>query len=180
MDFSPQGGVGFGRPAPAEQTVSFNVPVVIDGIDMFFKSGFGMYFQDAAGENSMSLVQGTSVDRQLIWTLNQLYLTGSLCLESHLYLDNDVGVAGKLTTGSYSSMLKMNASNQVELNWTSGGLRGRVRKQLWAGTWTSGSLTLTEVPFYNMFLISFSGGTDDTTEDGYLIANRKPQTCEKE
>ena len=23
-----------------------------------------------------------------------------------------------------------------------------------------------------MFLISFSGGTDDTTEDGYLIANR--------
>lgn len=172
MDFSPQGGVGFGRPAPAEQTVSFNVPVVIDGIDMFFKSGFGMYFQDADGENSMSLVQGTSVDRQLIWTLNQLYLTGSLCLESHLYLDNDVGVAGKLTTGSYSSMLKMNASNQVELNWTSGGLRGRVRKQLWAGTWTSGSLTLTEVPFYNMFLISFSGGTDDTTEDGYLIANR--------
>lgn len=172
MDFSPQGGVGFGRPAPAEQTVSFNVPVVIDGIDMFFKSGFGMYFQDADGENSMSLVRGTSVDRQLIWTLNQLYIAGSLCLESHLYLDNDVGVAGKLTTGSYSSMLKMNASNQVELNWTSGGLRGRVRKQLWAGTWTSGSLTLAEVPFYNMFLISFSGGTDDTTEDGYLIANR--------
>ena len=58
------------------------------------------------------------------------------------------------------------------MNWTSGGLRGRVRKQLWAGTWTSGSLTLAEVPFYNMFLISFSGGTDDTTEDGYLIANR--------
>lgn len=172
IDFSPQGGVGFGRPAPAEQIVSFNVPMVIDGIDMFFKSGFGMYFQDAAGENSMSLVRGTSVDRQLIWTLNQLYLTGSLCLESHLYLDNDVGVAGKLTTGSYSSMLKMNTSNQVELNWTSGGLRGRVRKQLWSGTWSSGSLTLAEVPFYNMFLISFSGGTDDTTEDGYLIANR--------
>lgn len=172
MDFSPQGGVGFGRPAPAEQTVSFNVPVVIDGIDMFFKSGFGMYFQDADGENSMSLVRGTSVDRQLIWTLNQLYIAGTLALESHLYLNNNAGVAGKMTTGSYSSMLKMNASNQVELNWTSGGLRGRVRKQLWSGTWSSGSLTLAEVPFYNMFLISFSGGTDDTTEDGYLIANR--------
>ena len=172
MDFSPQGGVGFGRPAPAEQTVSFNVPMVIDGIDMFFKSGFGMYFQDADGENSMSLVRGTSVDRQLIWTLNQLYIAGTLALESHLYLNNNAGVAGKMTTGSYSSMLKMNASNQVELNWTSGGLRGRVRKQLWSGTWSSGSLTLAEVPFYNMFLISFSGGTDDTTEDGYLIANR--------
>ena len=153
MDFSPQGGVGF-------------------GIDMFFKSGFGLYFQDADGENSMSLVRGTSVDRQLIWTLNQLYIAGTLALESHLYLNNNAGVAGKMTTGSYSSMLKMNASNQVELNWTSGGLRGRVRKQLWSGTWSSGSLTLAEVPFYNMFLISFSGGTDDTTEDGYLIANR--------
>ena len=172
MDFSPQGGVGFGRPAPAEQTVSFNVPMVIDGIDMFFKSGFGMYFQDADGENSMSLVRGTSVDQQLILTLNQLYITGSLVLNSHLYLDNNVGVAGKLTTGSYSSMLRMNASNQVELNWTTGGLRGRVRKQLWSGTWSSGSLILAEVPFYNMFLISFSGGIDDTTEDGYLIANR--------
>lgn len=172
MDFSPQGGVGFGRPAPAEQTVSFNVPVVIDGIDMFFKSGFGMYFQDAAGENSMSLVRGTSVDRQLIWTLNQLYLTGSLCLGSHLYLDNDVGVAGKLTTGSYSSMLKMNTSNQVELNWTSGGLRGRVRKQLWAGTWTSGSLTLAELPYYNMFMFAFSGSNADDAEHGYLIGIR--------
>lgn len=172
MDFSPQGGVGFGRPAPADQTVSFNVPVVIDGIDMFFKSGFGMYFQDADGENSMSLVRGTSVDRQLIWTLNQLYITGTLALESHLYLNNNAGVAGKMTAGSYFSMLKMNDSDQVELNWTTGGLRGRVRKQLWSGTWSSGSLTLAQVPFYNMFLISFSGGTDDTTEDGYLIANR--------
>ena len=172
MDFSPQGGVGFGRPAPAEQTVSFNVPVVIDGIDMFFKSGFGMYFQDADGENSMSLVRGTSVDRQLIWTLNQLYIAGTLALESHLYLNNNAGVAGKMTAGSYFSMLKMNDSDQVEINWTTGGLRGRVRKQLWSGTWSSGSLTLAEVPFYNMFLISFSGGTDDTTEDGYLIANR--------
>ena len=172
MDFSPQGGVGFGRPAPAEQTVSFNVPMVIDGIDMFFKSGFGMYLQDADGENSMSLVRGTSVDRQLIWTLNQLYIAGTLALESHLYLNNNAGVAGKMTAGSYFSMLKMNDSDQVEINWTTGGLRGRVRKQLWSGTWSSGSLTLAEVPFYNMFLISFSGGTDDTTEDGYLIANR--------
>ena len=46
IDFSPQGGVGFGRPAPAEQTVSFNVPMVIDGIDMFFKSGFYNLFDD--------------------------------------------------------------------------------------------------------------------------------------
>lgn len=172
IDFSPQGGVGFGRPAPAEQTVSFNVPMVIDGINMFFKSGFGMYFQDTEGENSMSLVRGTSVDQQLIWTLNQLYIAGTLALESHLYLNNNAGVAGKMTAGSYFSMLKMNDSDQVELNWTSGGLRGRVRKQLWAGTWSSGSLTLAEVPFYNMFLIAFSGGTEDDSEDGYLIANR--------
>ena len=172
MDFSPQGGVGFGRPAPAEQTVSFNCPVVFDGTELYMTNGSSIYFEDTNGENSMSLVRGTSVDSQLIWTLNQLYIAGTLALESHLYLNNNAGVAGKMATGSYFSMLKMNASDQVELNWTSGGLRGRVRKQLWAGTWSSGSLTLAEVPFYNMFLISFSGGTDDTIEDGYLIANR--------
>ena len=172
IDFSPQGGVGFGRPAPAEQTVSFNCPVVFDGTELYMTNGSSIYFEDTNGENSMSLVRGSSVDSQLIWTLNQLYIAGTLALESHLYLNNNAGVAGKMATGSYFSMLKMNSSDQVELNWTSGGLRGRVRKQLWSGTWSSGSLTLAEVPFYNMFLISFSGGTDDTTEDGYLIANR--------
>lgn len=172
IDFSPQGGVGFGRPAPSDQTVAFSIPVIINGTNMFLNNGAAIYFQDTDGENSMSLVRGTSVDRQLIWTLNQLYLTGSLALNSHLYLSNDAGVAGRSTSGSYLNMLKMNTSDQVELNWSSGGLRGMVRKQLWAGTWSSGSITVADVPKYNMFLISFSGGTEDDTEDGYLIANR--------
>lgn len=172
IDVSPQGGVGFGRPAPADQTVAFSIPVIINGTNMFLNNGAAIYFQDTDGENSMSLVRGTSVDRQLIWTLNQLYLTGSLALNSHLYLSNDAGVAGRSTSGSYLNMLKMNTSDQVELNWSSGGLKGRVRKQLWAGTWSSGYLTISDLPYYNVFLIGFSATENDDYENGYLVACR--------
>ena len=66
----------------------------------------------------------------------------------------------------------MNTSNQVELSWTSGGLKGRVRKQLWSGTWTSGVITVPEVNYYNVFLVAFSATANDDGENGYIIACR--------
>lgn len=49
-------------------------------------------------------------------------------------------------------IVSKNDSNEVELNWTEGGLKGRVMKKLWAGTFTSGSLTIDELPYYNLFV----------------------------
>ena len=47
----------------------------------------------------------------------------------------------------------VNDSNVVELGWKSGGLQGRVRKTLWSGTWGSGTLTISDQMYYNIFLI---------------------------
>lgn len=169
IDFSPEGGIGFGKPAPDDQTIRcykdfyHESPVYVVG-------GQSIYFEDSDGEYSIRLVRG-SQPGMLTTNLDRWDINGDLYIDN-VHLRNNMALMGQLTSGSYSAIVKLNSSDQVELNWTSGGLRGRVRKQLWSGTWSSGSLTLAEVPFYNMFLISFSGGTDDTTEDGYLIANR--------
>lgn len=40
-----------------------------------------------------------------------------------------------------------------QLNWTGSGLKGRVMKQIWSGTWSSGSITVSELPYYNVFTL---------------------------
>ena len=82
-----------------------------------------------------------------------LYTNGNIEAAKHIYLGNDVAIAGRLTSGNISSMLRMNSSDQVELNWTSGGLKGRVMKKIWEGNWTTGTITVPELPYYNVFYI---------------------------
>lgn len=169
IDFSPEGGIGFGKPAPDDQTIRCYKDFYHES-PAYVVGGQSIYFEDSDGEYSIRLVRG-SQPGMLTTHLDRWDVNGDLYIDN-VYLRNNMALMGQLTSGSYSAIVKLNSSDQVEVNWTSGGLRGRVRKQLWSGTWSSGSLILAEVPFYNMFLISFSGGIDDTTEDGYLIANR--------
>lgn len=56
------------------------------------------------------------------------------------------------------SILKKNTSGQVEFNWTSSGLGGRAWKVLWTGTWSSGTITISDLPYYNLLLLKPSGG----------------------
>lgn len=38
-----------------------------------------------------------------------------------------------------------------QLNWTGAGLKGRVFKQIWSGTWSSGTINIPDLPKYNLF-----------------------------
>lgn len=79
-------------------------------------------------------------------------------IASHVYLRNNIALASKTTANAIVALLRMNTSNKVELNWTQGGLGGRVRKKLWSGTWSSGNITVSEAPYYNAFLFKFNKG----------------------
>ena len=42
-----------------------------------------------------------------------------------------------------------------------GGLKGRVMKQIWSGTWTGGSITIPELPYYNVFVAAYNSGIQE-------------------
>lgn len=78
-----------------------------------------------------------------------------------VYVGNEI-----LCTGIVQSFqppfkpIGVNSDGRVELDWTSGGIRGRVIKQLWSGSWSangSSSITVPESDYYSLFLLKFSG-----------------------
>lgn len=96
------------------------------------------------------------------WFEPQAYDSNRILVSNHMALGNGIYLQGQSSSGSFSNILGINSANQVELNWTSGGMRGRVWKQLWSGTAASGStISVPENPYYNIFGLSVSG-TDST------------------
>lgn len=101
---------------------------------------------------------------------------GTLLGVSHIYMRQNAAIMGRLTSGSWTTMLRMNTGNQVELNWTTGGLKGRVMKQIWSGSWSSGSITVPEQGYYNLFLLQgphhkfFATRSSDTVINGFYVA----------
>lgn len=83
------------------------------------------------------------------------YATDSFLIDllQHAVLQNGKHIAGKNPSGTITRLLGINESGYTELNWTSGGMRGRVMKSLWSGNWTGGSITVADAPYYNFFLI---------------------------
>lgn len=78
-------------------------------------------------------------------------------MDEHIRLQNNIAITGRTTGGSDSVILRMNTSNQVELTWTSGGLKGRVWKQLWSGSMAvGGSATVADFPYYNVFAVEYA------------------------
>lgn len=74
-------------------------------------------------------------------------------------------------------IVSKNDSNEVELNWTEGGLKGRVMKKLWAGTFTGGSITIDELPYYNFFVAYVSSDHYNTVADTpILLMRNEPNT----
>lgn len=66
------------------------------------------------------------------------------------------------------NVLRINEDGQVELSWASGGLKGRVMKQIWSGTWSSGNITVSEAPYYNLYIICINN------YDTAVLAIKKP------
>ena len=74
---------------------------------------------------------------------------------NHVGLNNGYWLQAALAGNSnFVNLLRMNEDGQVEMNWTSGGLKGRVFKKLWEGTCNlNGQITVPELPYYSIFLV---------------------------
>lgn len=91
--------------------------------------------------------------------------TGRPTFMNHVGLANTMWLQGQLASGAFTNLLRMNADGQVELNWTSGGMKGRMMKKIWEGTWTTGSITVPELPYYTLVLFE----SDSSTMGKYRI-----------
>ena len=85
---------------------------------------------------------------------------------------NNIWLKGQLPSGNYVNLMRVNENEQVELNWTSGGLKGRVMKELWTGTFGSGNLTISELPYYNIFAVDIADAVADTSKNRRVILMR--------
>lgn len=78
-------------------------------------------------------------------------------VKNSLVLRNGVTLNARNTAGTIYNLLGIATTNLTEMQWTPGGLRGRVAKTLWSGTWSNGSITVGDTGYYNIFLVSMQG-----------------------
>lgn len=93
------------------------------------------------------------------------YATDSFILEllQHAVLANGKHLSAMNASGNITRLLGINSRGNTELNWTSGGLRGRVFKLLWSGSASAGAkLTISELPYYNVFVFLFQGSSGNS------------------
>lgn len=90
-------------------------------------------------------------------------------MRKDIFARNNVYFGATTTSGTQCQLFGINSSDNTILQWTSGGLQGHVRRQLWTGTWNvGGTITVPNGMFYNMFLIFLANAVNDR-----LIATRQ-------
>ena len=168
IDFSPQGGVSIGEPAPNEKRFYVHVPATFNPKIPFSSLDLG----NAAQKN---LTSGATVKNRVPYIRDDGVMEVGKYIDFH---DNNTSSDYSVRIEASGSTLVIDTGNLTtssatinNLNWTGSGLRGRVMKQLWSGTWTSGSITVPDLPHYNVFVASFNNDFTQT-----VIGVRNPST----
>lgn len=147
-------GVGIGTVAPEHGlNIGMNLHVVGNANDGYSR----IQISDTDQENSMLLANLAGGTLRIIdpvtGTVDRAFVGG------HIMMDNDKAIGSVLSSGGQFPIIRMNGSDQVELSWTSGGLKGRVMKKLWSGSMgANGSATISELPYYRIFAARLDNG----------------------
>ena len=166
-------------------TVKTSITIDVDSAKpvMDFKSdGTGMAIlgiSDRPGlkvNGAISITSGNTISLENSSEKDTPFLTvrsdGRPLIENHTALANGMYLQGETSSGDFSNILAMNANDQVELSWTTGGLKGRVMKKLWSGTFTSGSITIGDLPYYNYFVAYVSSDQGNSLADTPVLLMR--------
>ena len=134
--------------------VSHHSSVTIDTGSLYMNGGRWIYFKDTNNDDNLYIGRANDTAGSLaIGAGARMHFNAPYIYSNHICLRNNQAIAGLLTSGSLSSILRMNTSNQVELTWTTGGLKGRVKKLIWSGNaGTNATISIPEMPYYNVFL----------------------------
>ena len=153
LEFNSSGaGIGIGTVAPQS------------GLDIAMQTRFkgpvndgysSIYLENSAGSADVELARLTNNTLRLLGNASSTIDRAQV--GKHIFMQTSCALGWLTTSGSPTTILCMNEQNQVELTWTSGGLKGRVAKTLFSGNWSSGSITVSETAYYNVFLIYVSG-----------------------
>ena len=140
IDFYKTGsGMGIGTVATKEDTLDIGYDII------------GRGKMDLEGNLDLALASKMSFNGS---TFLKAQSNGRPTIANHIALANGTYLQGLLANGSATDILRMNTADQVELNWTPGGLKGRVMKEIWSGTWTTAaSITVPDLPYYNVFFV---------------------------
>lgn len=154
----------------------------------FLGGGGGVAIGKPASNKGFEIAYDTLIEKNLKFTLDSILSANDIeflkfissgipIFSNHFGIENGKYIQGEQSSGSLTNIIGMNTSNQVELNWTTGGLKGRVMKEIWSGTWSSGTLSgLTELPYYNILAIGVCFSATDSSENAMILGFRVGQT----
>lgn len=102
----------------------------------------GLYIESDAGEQQPLLeIDPNGINDRSIY-------------HKHFALTNNHFLQAELSSGLFTNLLCVDATDVTRMFWTQGGLRGRVRSLLWSGSLASGgSALLPLLPYFNMILV---------------------------
>lgn len=124
----------------------------------FLKGGKGVAIGKPSTQANMSIAWPVDMNKTL--NVGGTSTHGGLAtFNGGMILANNQYLSGKNSSGSAVNVLRVNSSNQVELNWTSGGLKGRIIKQLWSGSFSpngSATISVPDTNYYQIFIGTFA------------------------
>lgn len=157
------------RDSSGENSYGISLPAMTFILD-FLHGGNGLAIGKPATNDGFEIAWNTLFEKNVEFSVNsQLKAAAAAFLEfqsngrptvlNNIGLAKNVWLQGQLAPGSFTNILRMNANGEVELNWTNGGLKGRVFKKLWEGTLSvGGKVTISEAEYYNLFIFLSSAG----------------------
>lgn len=122
------------------------------------------------GTETIALAKLAGSDLELLAPSSPVTDYDRAFVNSHVYMRNNLALGWFTSGNAQTDVLRLNKSNQLELNWPSAGLRGRVGKLLWSGTLSEGgSLTDPELPYYQVFAFLFQASNGTYVVTSYKV-----------
>lgn len=153
--------------AQTNTTVIYTVPEVYFSID-FRTGGKGVAIgkpstkDDFSVDMDLRLEPGRSFGFTNSSDVGVNFITGqsdgSPLIVKNADLANGIWLRGNNSSGTPVNMFRVASDGRLEVNWGTSAPKGRIAQTIWSGSWSSGSISVPDLKYFNsILLVSFSG-----------------------